>query len=159
MLTLSDCVCALYRARSIIPWNDGKTFWLSWWCLEGGRAIITLQATVKDCWRDDLSSSLSFRSTGSAWQIVVGRLKWPRTVLSRLLLVKWIMIAPEMRSRLLFETLTLRTWEVCIACQSHGCPDEGLDVPRVNLCAHPDRGLDVPRVQRRSALRGRHVYA
>uniref|UniRef100_F6HLP8 Uncharacterized protein n=1 Tax=Vitis vinifera TaxID=29760 RepID=F6HLP8_VITVI len=33
------------------------------------------KAVVRDCWRDDLSSSLSFRSIGSVGQVVAGRLK------------------------------------------------------------------------------------
>ncbi|RVW88082.1 hypothetical protein CK203_044399 [Vitis vinifera] len=50
---------------------------------EGGRAIIILQAAHKDCWGNDLSSHLSFHSIGDAGQVVVGRLKRPRNVLSK----------------------------------------------------------------------------
>ena len=52
-----------------------------------------------------MSSSLSFRSTGDAGQVVTGCLKWPKKVLSSVLLVKWIMITRETWSRLLFEML------------------------------------------------------
>ena len=105
MLTFFDHVRTFYSVRSFIPLNGGKTFWLSWWCLENDRAIIILQAAVRDCWRNGLSSSLSFHSVSSAGQVVAGCLKWPKKFLSSILLVKWVMIVRETRSRILFETL------------------------------------------------------
>ena len=80
-----------------------------------------------------------------AEQVVAGRLKWPRTVLLSLLLEKWVMMAREARSRLLFKILAtdssqdIRTREVCVACPTHGRPDGRLEVPRVSPCAHLDR--------------------
>ena len=57
---------ASYSAKSFVPLNGGETLWLlrSWWYLKGGRVIIILQVVDKNCWGDDLSSPLSFRSAG-----------------------------------------------------------------------------------------------
>ena len=68
-LSKKVCLLSLYEGIFIMsevlsPLMVGKLFDLSWWCWCGGRAIIVLQATVRNGGRDDLLPSLSFCSAG-----------------------------------------------------------------------------------------------
>ena len=51
-LSLIGSSRAFYSVWSLVALKVGKTLWLSqsWWCSEGGRVIIILQAADRDCW-------------------------------------------------------------------------------------------------------------
>ena len=102
-LPLTESSGALYSAWSLAILKMGRLFDFHSHdgCSEGGRTIIILQAIDRDCWWDDLSSLLSFHSTGDTGQGVAGRMKRPGDVLSSVLLAGWVIIAHKIWSKVL----------------------------------------------------------
>ena len=130
---------AFIVSEALSPLMVGRLFGLSWWRWGSGRAIIALQAAVRNRRGDDLPSFLSFRSAVDGMQAMTGCLKWLSMVPSKVLLIVYIRMARVSRPRLLIKLLTLGSDN--ISGQESGSSGSWVWECRTPSGGNPDREL------------------